>query len=117
MTREAAATTAKFELNEGVVVITDDDRTVQPGSGEMGKIATSSFVPWAITKIRKKSAATFREINGVRYSFPGDYATVEADGSITCWDAGAFASTRRVRKCSRRKWRKPSNATSALQIA
>ena len=68
MTREAAASTAKFELNEGVVVITDDDRTVQPGSGEMGKIATSSFVPLGYYKDPEKSAATFREINGVRYS-------------------------------------------------
>ena len=83
MTREAAASTAKFELNEGGVVITDDDRMEQPGSGEIGKIATSSFVPLGYYKDPEKSAATFREVNGVRYSFPGDYSTVEADGSIT----------------------------------
>jgi fatty-acyl-CoA synthase len=89
MTREAAASTAKFELNEGVAVITDDDRMVQPGSGEMGKIATSSFVPLGYYKDPEKSAATFREVNGVRYSFPGDYATVEADGSITLLGRGS----------------------------
>ena len=38
---------------------------------------------------RGKSAATFREIDGVRYSFPGDYATVEADGSITLLGRGS----------------------------
>ena len=77
MTREATAGTAKFELNEGVAVITDDDRFVEPGSGEMGKVATSAFVPLGYYKDPEKSAATFREVEGVRYSFPGDYATVE----------------------------------------
>lgn len=87
-TRASSASTAKFELNEGVVVITDDDRFVQPGSREMGKIATSALVPLGYYKDPEKSAATFREVNGVRYSFPGDYATVEADGTITLLGRG-----------------------------
>ena len=89
MTREATASTAKFELNEGVAVITDDDRFVEPGSGEMGKVATSAFVPLGYYKDPEKSAATFREVEGVRYSFPGDYATVEPDGSITLLGRGS----------------------------
>ncbi len=88
-TREAAAQTAKFELNDGVRVITDDDRFVEPGSGEIGKLATSAFVPLGYYKDPEKSAATFREVEGVRYSFPGDYATVEADGSITLLGRGS----------------------------
>ena len=64
MTREAAASTAKSELN-GVAVITDDGRFVEPGSGEMGKVATSAFVPLGYYKDPKKSAATFREVDGV----------------------------------------------------
>ena len=88
-TRESSSSTAKFELNEGVVVITDDDRFVEPGSNEMGKIATSAFVPLGYYKDPEKSAATFREVHGVRYSFPGDYATVEADGSITLLGRGS----------------------------
>ena len=52
-TREGISETAKFELGEGVRVITDDDRIVEPGSGEMGKIATSGLVPLVITKMRK----------------------------------------------------------------
>jgi fatty-acyl-CoA synthase len=88
-TREATASTAKFELSDGVAVITDDDRMVQPGSGEMGKIATSAFVPLGYYKDEEKSAATFREVNGVRYSFPGDYATVAADGTITLLGRGS----------------------------
>jgi len=81
-TRENRSETARFELNDGVRVITDDDRFVEPGSGEIGKLATSGLVPLGYYKDPEKSAATFREVAGVRYSFPGDYATVEADGSI-----------------------------------
>ena len=88
-TREAGAQTAKFALNEGVKVITDDGRFVEPGSGEMGKLATSAFVPLGYYKDPQKSAATFKEVQGVRYSFPGDYATVEADGSITLLGRGS----------------------------
>jgi fatty-acyl-CoA synthase len=88
-TRDMASQTAKFELNDGVKVITDDDRIVEPGSGEIGKLATSAFVPLGYYKDEEKSAATFREVEGVRYSFPGDYATVEADGSITLLGRGS----------------------------
>ncbi len=88
-TREVNTQTAKFALNEGVRVRTDDGRWVQPGSGEIGKLATSAFVPLGYYKDAEKSAATFREIDGVRYSFPGDYATVEADGSITLLGRGS----------------------------
>ena len=36
----------------------------------MGKIGTSGLVPEGYFKDEKKSAETFKEINGVRYSFP-----------------------------------------------
>lgn len=88
-TRESGAETAKFALNEGVLVIADDGSRVQPGSGEIGMVATSGMVPLGYYKDAEKSAATFREVDGVRYSFPGDYATVEADGSITLLGRGS----------------------------
>jgi fatty-acyl-CoA synthase len=87
--RAMGATTARFALNAGVKVFTDDGREVQPGSGEVGKIATSGLVPIGYYKDEKKSAETFREIDGVRYSFPGDYARVEADGAITLLGRGS----------------------------
>ena len=87
-TRESTAVTAKFELNEGVVVITDEGKIVEPGSAEIGMVATSGFVPIGYYKDPEKSAATFREFDGVRYSFPGDYATVEVDGTITLLGRG-----------------------------
>jgi acyl-CoA synthetase (AMP-forming)/AMP-acid ligase II len=88
-TRESVAQTAKFELSDGVRVITDDGREVEPGSDEIGKLATSGFVPVGYYKDPEKSADTFREVDGKRYSFPGDYATVEADGSITLLGRGS----------------------------
>jgi 3-oxocholest-4-en-26-oate---CoA ligase len=88
-TRALKSQTAKFQLNDGVKVITDDDRFVEPGSGEMGKLATSGFVPLGYYKDPEKSARTFREVDGVRYSFPGDYATVQADGTIALLGRGS----------------------------
>ena len=55
----------------------------------MGKIGTSGLVPLGYFKDEKKSAETFKEFEGVRYSFPGDYATVEADGTITLLGRGS----------------------------
>lgn len=88
-TRASVASTARFELNEGVCVITEDDRIVAPGSGEIGQLATSGFVPLGYYKDEDKSRQTFREVNGVRYSFPGDWATVAADGQITLLGRGS----------------------------
>ena len=88
-TRAMASSTAKFELSEGVRVFTEEGREVAPGSGEMGLLATSGSVPLGYYKDPEKSAATFKEIDGVRYSFPGDFATVEADGSITLLGRGS----------------------------
>ena len=87
--RENPAQTAKFTLNPGVIVITDEGKLVEPGSGEMGLIGTSGLVPKGYYKDAKKSAETFKEVDGVRYSFPGDYALVEADGSITLLGRGS----------------------------
>ncbi len=87
--REMPAKTAKFALNPGVIVLSDDGKEVKPGSDTMGKIGTSGLVPEGYFKDEKKSAETFKEINGVRYSFPGDYATVNADGTINLLGRGS----------------------------
>jgi acyl-CoA synthetase (AMP-forming)/AMP-acid ligase II len=89
-TRETTSETAKFQLSPGVKVFDDNDVEVQPGSGEIGRLATPGAVPIGYYKDPVKSAETFREIDGVRYSFPGDYATVEADGTITLLGRGSY---------------------------
>jgi fatty-acyl-CoA synthase len=81
--------TAKFSVGENTVVITDDGRRVQPGSGDVGRVAVGGYVPVGYYKDPEKSAATFIEFEGRRYSCPGDYATIEADGTLTLLGRGS----------------------------
>jgi fatty-acyl-CoA synthase len=81
--------TAKFSLQPTTKVFTDDDREVQPGSGEIGKVAAGGSVPFGYYKDPEKSAKTFRTINGVPYSFPGDLAMVAEDGSLILLGRGS----------------------------
>ena len=77
-----AEQTAKFAITENNAVFTDDGRRVEPGSGEMGMVAVGGFIPVGYYKDEAKSAATFRVVEGRRWSIPGDFATVNADGTI-----------------------------------
>ena len=88
-TRENPSETAKFSINPGVIILADDGEILQPGSDKIGLIGTSGLVPTGYYKDEKKSAETFKEINGTRYSFPGDYAKLESDGTITLLGRGS----------------------------
>jgi len=78
----SAAKTASFTLGSGVKVLTEDGREVAPGSDEVGVLALGGRNPLGYYKDTEKSDRTFKEIGGVRYSIPGDYAQVDADGTI-----------------------------------
>ncbi|MEO8602394.1 MAG: acyl-CoA synthetase [bacterium] len=84
-------TTAKFQLNASTRVFTEDGRAVEAGSDEIGLlcVGADSGIPMGYYKDDSKTAATFRTIDGVRYSIPGDWARVEADGSITLLGRGS----------------------------
>ena len=84
-----SSTTAKFTVGEHTKVLTDDGREVQPGSGETGRVAVGGWQPVGYYKDEAKSAATFITFEGKRYSVPGDYATVEADGSLSLLGRGS----------------------------
>jgi 3-oxocholest-4-en-26-oate---CoA ligase len=92
-TKDDAMATAKFALSDSVKVFDEDDNEVQPGSGVIGRVATSvkalGVLSLGYYKDPEKTAKTFREVNGVRYSFPGDMATVEADGTIALLGRGS----------------------------
>jgi len=88
-TRGNVGETAKFAMGPNTKVFTEDGREVVPGSGEAGMVAAGGTVPLGYFKDEAKSAATFRTIDGVRYSFPGDWAIVEADGSLTLLGRGS----------------------------
>ncbi|MBV1907584.1 MAG: AMP-binding protein [Pseudomonadales bacterium] len=87
--RNSESKTAKFEMGQRTKVFNDNDEEVKAGSGERGMIAAGGMVPVGYYKDPQKSAKTFRTINGVPYSFPGDFATVEADGSIKLLGRGS----------------------------
>jgi len=72
------------------VVLDDELRPVEPGSGVIGKIGRKGNIPVGYHKDPEKTAATFLTgPDGVRYVVPGDFATVEADGSITLLGRGS----------------------------
>jgi acyl-CoA synthetase (AMP-forming)/AMP-acid ligase II len=78
-------------IDKWTVVLDDEGNEVQPGSGVRGVIAKRGHVPVGYYKDEAKSAATFKVINGVRYAIPGDYAQVEADGTVTMLGRGSVS--------------------------
>ncbi|MBX3706367.1 MAG: acyl-CoA synthetase [Pseudomonadales bacterium] len=89
MTRDAEVEVAKFTLGPTCKVFTEDHREVVPGSGEAGMVAVSGYLPVGYYKDADKTARTFPVIGGVRYSIPGDWVRVEADGSLTLLGRGS----------------------------
>ncbi len=81
-TKEGAQLTAKFSLGPTVHVFADNDEQVLPGSDVTGFVAISGFVPLGYYKDESKTAKTFRTIGDIRYSIPGDFAKVNADGTL-----------------------------------
>ena len=87
--RNMQSSTAQFKLNPGVIILDEDNNLVTPGSKTIGRIGTSGLVPEGYYKDPIKSAETFREFEGVRYSFPGDFAQYNPDGTIKLLGRGS----------------------------
>ena len=83
------AETARFMVGPNSAVFTEDGRRVEPGSGERGHVAVSGFLPVGYYKDEEKTARTFKTFEGRRWSVPGDFATVEADGSLKLLGRGS----------------------------
>ncbi len=81
--------TASFKVGDKVKVFTEDGREVEAGSGERGLVARSGPIPVGYYKDPQKSAQTFPTIGGVRWSMPGDFATVEIDGTLRLLGRGS----------------------------
>lgn len=89
MTKDGEVQTAKFQIGERCKVFDENDQLVEPGSGKPGIIAMSPPIPIGYYKDEKKTAETFKVINGVRYSMPGDWCVVESDGTLTLLGRGS----------------------------
>jgi fatty-acyl-CoA synthase len=88
-TSDKAASTGEFRLGPEVRVLDEDGRDVVPGSETVGVLALGGRNPLGYYKDTAKSEATFRIIDGVRYSVPGDHALVRDDGSIQLLGRGS----------------------------
>lgn len=95
-TAQGSSGTAKFMLGDNSRVITDDGADVEPGSGQIGRVAVRGFTPIGYYKDEAKTAATFVRIGDDTYSIPGDYAMVEADGSLTLLGRGSVVKIGRA---------------------
>ncbi|MFK8042728.1 AMP-binding protein [Congregibacter sp.] len=85
----AAASTARFEMSPETIVIDDNNQAIEAGSDKIGRIAVGGRQPLGYYKDPEKSARTFLDINGQRYSCPGDFAMVDADGRIILLGRGS----------------------------
>lgn len=74
--------TASFVLGANTRVLAEDGREIPPGSDEIGRVALRGNTPIGYYKDPEKSAQTFQIIDGVRWSIPGDWARVDADGTV-----------------------------------
>jgi acyl-CoA synthetase (AMP-forming)/AMP-acid ligase II len=79
----------RFRVNDETTVLTAE---LEPAAvGVVGKLARRGHIPIGYYKDSVKSAATFPEVDGVRWSVPGDDARIEEDGSITLLGRGSVS--------------------------
>ncbi len=81
-TESVADLPSRFYPVEAARVLTDSGEPVAPGSGQVGILAFSGPIPLGYHEDAAKTATTFRTIDGVRYSMPGDLVLLEPDGAI-----------------------------------
>ncbi len=82
--------TAIFTAPPNVVTIDAVTGTVLPrGSSEPGMLAAAGPMPVGYWHDEEKTAQTFRVVDGVRYTVPGDFATIAEDGTVTLLGRGS----------------------------
>jgi acyl-CoA synthetase (AMP-forming)/AMP-acid ligase II len=86
---DAPTESLHFAGRDTTMVVDDDLTPVAPGSGRVGRLATTGRAPLGYYNDAAKSARTFVEIDGHRWTLPGDMATVDADGSIRLLGRGS----------------------------
>jgi len=88
-TKTSTIQLAKFKIGPNCKVFTPDGREIEPGSDEPGYIARSGPIPLGYYKDEQKSAETFKTYQGRRWSIPGDWCTVNADGTLDLLGRGS----------------------------
>ena len=89
--RSTPSPSLSFAPKQDATIVVDEDlQPVDPGSGAVGRLATTGRVPLGYYNDPVKTAETFVEIDGRRWALPGDMATVEADGTIRLLGRGSL---------------------------
>ena len=76
---------------DGTKVLDLDGHEVEPGSGVVGRIAHTGWIPLRYHNAPEKTAEAFFTVDGRRYVVSGDMATVEADGSVILLGRGSVS--------------------------
>ena len=78
---------ARFGVTDEVQVFTPD---LTPAAvGERGMLGRSGPIPIGYYRDETRTASTFKEIDGVRWVLPGDFARREEDGTVTVLGRGS----------------------------
>jgi acyl-CoA synthetase (AMP-forming)/AMP-acid ligase II len=82
--------TAKFQLTETTKLFDEELRPVETKPGARGMVGSGRYQPVGYYKDPEKSARTFVQVDGERFSVPGDWAQVNQDGvSLTLLGRGS----------------------------
>jgi acyl-CoA synthetase (AMP-forming)/AMP-acid ligase II len=79
----------RFDVGPDTTVLADDGSVC--AVGEVGKLARSGHIPLGYYRDAEKTAATFPTYGGRRWVIPGDFARIEADGSISLLGRGSVS--------------------------
>jgi acyl-CoA synthetase (AMP-forming)/AMP-acid ligase II len=93
VTRRGSAAPSRsltFAAKAETIVVDEGLRPVPRGAGIVGRLATRGRVPLGYYKDADRSARTFVEIDGERWSLPGDMATIDADGTVHLLGRGSL---------------------------
>ncbi len=78
----------RVSAGKDTIVIDLDGKPIPPGSEEIGRLARGGHIPLGYYKDPEKTERLFVEVDGKRYTVPGDFARHEADGTITLLGRG-----------------------------
>jgi acyl-CoA synthetase (AMP-forming)/AMP-acid ligase II len=81
----------RFQVNDETAVLDEQFQPVTPGSGQIGRLARSGHVPIGYYNDPEKTADTIVESDGRRWVLPGDFATVDDDGTVTLLGRGSIS--------------------------
>ncbi len=88
---DAGNVTRYDSVASGTKVLDMDGNEMVPGSGEVGRVAHTGWIPLRYHNAPEKTAEAFVEIDGRRYVVSGDMATVEEDGSVILLGRGSVS--------------------------